>query len=71
MLKDIDDRGIVVVYLFVPGEDADASEVTNAISGMDNVYSHTSTLDFAQLLEQEWEAEAGSMLVSGKSGANG
>lgn len=47
MLKDIDDRGIVVVYLFVPGEDADASEVTNAISGMDNVYSHTSTLDFA------------------------
>jgi hypothetical protein len=66
MLKEIDYRKIVVLYLFVPGEDADAAPVQDAISGIDNAYAHTTTLHFADILEQEWNAEAGSMLVSGK-----
>jgi hypothetical protein len=66
MLKAIDHRKIVVLYLFVPGDDADASPVEEALSGIDNAYAFTTTLHFADILEQEWNAEAGSMLVSGK-----
>ncbi len=65
-LKEIDDRGIVVVYLFLPGDDTDASLVVDTMDGIENIYPSTATLHFAELLQQEWSAEAGSMLVSGK-----
>jgi hypothetical protein len=68
-LNDIDQRQILTVFCFHPSqaEISSTSRVASIQPPRPRILSLTTTLDMSWFIENEWGAEAGNMLVAGKT----
>jgi hypothetical protein len=68
-LNDMDQRQILTVFCFHPSqaEISSTSRVASIQPPRPRILSLTTTLDMSWFIENEWGAEAGNMLVAGKT----
>jgi hypothetical protein len=68
-LDDMDSRQILTVFLFYPNDVEGSSEgrETKFQPPRERMFSVSGKLDMTWLIENEWGAEAGNMLLAGKS----
>jgi hypothetical protein len=68
-LNDMDQRQILTVFCFYPSQagSSSARQTMNVQPPRLRIMSLTSTLDMSWFIDSEWGAEAGNMLVAGKT----
>lgn len=71
-LEDLDSRQILTVFLFYPSDTEGSSEgrKSNFRPPRRRMLSLSGNLDMSWLIESEWGAEAGNMLVTGSSSSS-